>query len=66
MFRVTLSPGLEQKALLWTPQRRIEMAIKLEMWAHQLRLSVRVYHADHRVPPRPRLKWIGPRRSKLN
>lgn len=64
--RVTLEPELESEVCLLTPQQRLNMAIKLERWAHQLRISVKILTSDLSPRSKPSLKRLSQRRLILN
>lgn len=64
---VRLSEGIRDRAELWTPTKRLEMARKLEQWAHQLRMSVKIWKRRQPRPASPaRLKSLPLRRLVLN
>jgi hypothetical protein len=64
---VRLSEGIRDRAELWTPAKRLEMARKLEQWAHQLRMSVKIWKRRQERPVSPaRLKALPLRRLILN
>lgn len=64
--RVRLEPGLEEKALLWSPSKRLSVAKKLERWARQLRISAAILKADQGPKPPPCLKGLHPQKLVLN
>lgn len=65
-FRVKLQPGLEERAALWTPAKRLEMARRMETMARQLRMSVTVWNVDARPKTRRGLRSLPQRKLLLN
>lgn len=64
-IRVRLEPGLEEHAGELTPAQRLEMAAKLERWAHQLRVSAKVL-TDPKKRPRMRVPKIRLAKLRTN
>jgi len=62
---VTLEPELEERASLWTPEKRRAVAAKLQRWARQLTVSASVLER-RRVSPPPRLKVLPMKKLVLN
>lgn len=62
---VRLSEGIRDRAELWTPSKRLEVARKMEQWAHELRMSVKIWRRRQNVSPR-RPATLPPRKLALN
>jgi len=64
--RVALEPELEEIAGFWPAAKRFEMARKFRRWARQLRVSAFIlFHDSHRTS-RPALRFVAPRKARLN
>lgn len=64
--RVALEPELEQIAGCWPPAKRFEMARKFHRWARQLRISGFILFHDSHPASKPALRFVGPRKARLN
>lgn len=64
--RVKLEPELEAIAAFWPAAKRLEMARKFTRWARQLRISGLILFSDSHRVSRPVLRFVGPRKARLN
>jgi hypothetical protein len=67
-IRVVLEPELEQMAALWTPAKRLEMAVIFARWSRQLKISSFILTSDARgrVFPRPSVPRLARRKAQWN
>ena len=67
MKTVILEPALQERAALWTSDRKLKMALVFERWAHQLRVSVKVIASSPEFQQRPKsLRHLPRRKATLN
>ena len=64
--RVKLEPELEAIAAFWPAAKRLEMARKFRRWARQLRVSGLILFSDSHPTSQPALRYVGPRKARLN
>lgn len=64
--RVALEPELEEIAAFWPAAKRFEMARKFGRWARQLRVSAFILFHDSHQTAKPSLRYVGPRKARLN
>jgi hypothetical protein len=65
-LRVALEPELEQVAGCWPAAKRFEMARKFHRWARQLRITGLILFRDSHPASRPALRFVAPRKARLN